>query len=143
MQCKLCGIVKSRRDKMTSHLRSLDSHGLQLVGSNVGRPVGFSFGARRSRSPPRRRSSSSRRSRVTFRKRRDSTPLRTSSESGHSVASPRRRAGMRPTVGVSAGTLLGLGSGVVGSSVQLGSVVPPSDQKLLTVNELAMKVIPG
>jgi len=45
--------------------------------------------------------------------------------------------------GVNAGTLLGYGSGVVGSSGLLGGVVPTSDQKLLTVSELALKVIPA
>jgi len=59
------------------------------------------------------------------------------------VASPRRVAGSRPTGGVNAGTLLGRGSGVVGSSCQLGGVVPPNDQNSLTVTELALKVIPA
>jgi len=128
---------------MATHLRSRDFHGLRLVGSNLGRPVGSAFGARRSRTPPRPRSSSSRRANAAPQKRRDSTPLRSSSESGHSVASPRRPAGTRPTGGVSAGTLLGRGSGVVGSSGQLGGVAPPSDQSLLIVTELALKVIPA
>jgi len=137
MQCKLCGIVMSRRDKMATHLRSRDFHGLSIVRSTVGRPVlsrdavgspgGSSLGGRRSRSPPVPRSSPSRRSHATSRRRRESRRQCTSSESESSdspqrasVSSVSSRAVTRPLPTGSSGMLIGsVGVGVV----TLGGVV--------------------
>jgi len=49
----------------------------------------------------------------------------------------------RPVGAVNSGTLLNYGGGVIGSSVSLGGVKPPSDLKPLTASELALKVIPA
>jgi len=63
------------------------------------------------------------------------------------VASPRRQAGPQGVLRLmgadNAGTLWSSGSGVVGGSVLLGGVASSSDQKLLTVLELALKLIPA
>jgi len=154
MQCKLCGLVMSRRDKMATHLRSLYVHGLRLLPSARGRPVlsrdavcspgGDSFGGRRSRSPPVPRSSPSRRSHATSRRRRESRQY-TSSESDYSV-SPRRgsvaaRAVPRPLAPGVSGALScsGVGVGVVSFSGEVGAGAP----KILTASELAVRVIPA
>jgi len=104
MKCNLCNLVVTRRDKMASHLRSRDFHGLRIrskrgrplvMRSGMGQGEGASvFVDRRSRSPHR---SPSRRPRTTPRRRRDSSESFGTSESDYSV-SPRRAAVLRDSV---------------------------------------------